>query len=90
VRSWCGIDVEFLVAGGLFHWGEDADSRSLVAAVGEGGHSEGGGAVDGRQGVDAGGSQVPPKISAATLGARMPDPLSLRSSQSLPGRMPIE
>ena len=53
-----GAGVEFLVAGGLFHGDEDADSGALVGAVGQGRHSEGGGAVEGGQGVEAGGGDV--------------------------------
>jgi len=41
-----GIDVGFLVADGLFHGNEDSDSRAFVTAVGQAGHSPGGGAVE--------------------------------------------
>src|SRR5215469_11029297 len=64
-----GADVEFLVPGGLFHRDEDADPGSLVAAGGEAGHSEGGGAVEGGQGMPAGGGQV---VDRARLGGAGP------------------
>jgi hypothetical protein len=53
-----GVNIEFLVPGGLFHRGEHADSSALVAAVGEARHSKGGCPVEGGQGVEAGGGDV--------------------------------
>lgn len=47
----------------------DADPGALVAAVGQGRHSEGGGAVEGGQGVDAGGGDV---VDVARLPAGVP------------------
>jgi hypothetical protein len=46
--------VEPLVPAGVLDRDADADSGSLVAAVGQRRHAEGGGAVEGRQGVGAG------------------------------------
>src|SRR5215475_15427706 len=53
-----GIDVEFLLAGGLFDGDEDADAGAVVAGVGEGGQAGRGRGVEGGQGVEAGGGDV--------------------------------
>jgi len=53
-----GVGVEVLVPGRLSHRGGDADAGALLTAVGEARHSEGGGAVEGGQGVPAGGGEV--------------------------------
>ena len=70
-RIWgAGVQVEFAPAGGVFHGGFDADSGAVVAVVGQGGHSEGGGAVQGRERVDPGGSDV---VDRSGLGVGKPD-----------------
>src|SRR6266536_942047 len=50
-----GIDIQFPPVGGLFDGHVDADSGAVVAGVGQGGQSGGGGAVEGGQGMGAGG-----------------------------------
>src|SRR6266496_1286805 len=53
------VEVEFLVAGGLFDRCVHADPGSLVAAVGQGGQVKvGGSPVQGAQDVGAGGGDV--------------------------------
>jgi hypothetical protein len=49
------VNVEFLVPGGVLEGDEDSDPGALIAAVGEGRHSQAGGAVEGGEGVPAGG-----------------------------------
>src|SRR3974390_139742 len=53
-----GVDIQFAPIGGLFDGHQDADSGAVVAGVCEGGQSSGGGAVEGGQGMGAGGGQV--------------------------------
>ena len=65
-----GSGVEFLVPGWFFDRGEDAYSGSFVAEVGQRRDSEGGGAVEGGQGVPAGGGQV---VDRAGLGRADPE-----------------
>ena len=60
-----GAGGEFLVSAGVFHGDVDAGSGSFVAAVGEGRHSEGRGAVEGGQDMDPGGGDV---VDVAGLG----------------------
>ena len=57
------VDVEFSVRGSLFlqgvlGGGVHADAGALVAGVGQAGQAEGRGAVESRQGMDAGGVDV--------------------------------
>src|SRR5215467_14320371 len=52
-----GVDSEVLGAGGLFDGNQDADAGAVVAEVSKGGQVSGG-AVEGGQGVDAGGGEV--------------------------------
>src|SRR5215470_15496691 len=52
-----GADIEVLAAGGLFDGNQDADAGAVVAEVGKGGQVSRG-AVEGGQGVDAGGGEV--------------------------------
>jgi hypothetical protein len=60
-----GSGIELLVSAGVFHGDVDAGSGALVAAVGQGGHSEGRGAVEGGQRVLPGGGDV---VDVAGLG----------------------
>src|SRR5260370_7919307 len=53
-----GIDIEVAPIGGLFDGHVDAYSSAVVAGVGQGGQSGGGGVVEGGQGVGAGGGEV--------------------------------
>src|SRR6266516_1015020 len=54
-----GADIQFSAAGGLFDGHVDANSGAVVAGVGQGGQSGGGGGtVEGGQGVGAGGGDV--------------------------------
>src|SRR6266513_2563808 len=74
------IDVKFAAAGGLFDGDEDADSGAVVAGVGQGGQSGGGGAVEGGQGVDTGGGQV---VHRAGPGGRDPQREPARGEDGL-------
>src|SRR5690242_6395937 len=64
-----GIDVKFAAAGGLFDGDENANAGAVVAGVGQSGQSDGGGVVEGGQGVGAGGGQV---VHRAGLGVGDP------------------
>src|SRR6202000_2796412 len=77
-----GAGVEFLVSGGLFHGDEDAYSSALVAGIGEARHSQGGGAVEGGQGVPAGGGDVGAR---AGLGRARPEWEGGRAADGLDG-----
>ena len=53
-----GADIEVAPVCGLFDGDEDAYSSAVVAGVSQGGQSGGGGAVEGGQGMSAGGGDV--------------------------------
>ena len=59
------VGCELLASAGVLDGDVDADSGALVAAVGQRRHSEGSGAVEGEQRVDAGGGDV---VDVAGLG----------------------
>src|SRR5579859_5123525 len=69
VASECA-GIEFMVPCGVLEGDEDSDSGALVATVGEGQHSQAGGAVEGGQGVPAGGGDV---VDRAGLGGTGPE-----------------
>jgi len=64
-----GIDIEVAPVGWLSDRDVDADSGAVVAGVGQGEQSGGGGAVERGQGVKAGGGDV---VRRARLGVRDP------------------
>src|SRR6266702_2874949 len=64
-----GVNIEVAAICGLFDGYVDAYSGAVVARVGQGGQSGGGGVVEGRQGVGAGGGQV---MHRSGLGGRDP------------------
>jgi len=64
------VGCELLASAGALDGDVDAGSGALVAAVGEGRHSEGSGAVEGGQRVDAGGGDV---VDVAGLGRGGPE-----------------
>src|SRR6266571_551826 len=64
-----GVNIEVAAICGLFDGYVDAYSGAVVARVGQGGQSGGGGVVEGRQGVGAGGGQV---MHRSGLGGRNP------------------
>src|SRR6516225_6964427 len=60
-----GIDIEVPPRGRLFDRDVDADAGTVVAWVSEGGQPGGGGAVEGGQGVGAGGGEVVHRAGSA-------------------------
>src|SRR6266516_7573844 len=76
-----GIDIQFPAAGGLFDGHVDAHSGAVVAGVGQGGQSGGGGGVvEGGQGVGAGGGDV---VHRAGLGIGDPQREPVRGGKRM-------
>src|SRR6266480_1351742 len=75
-----GADIEVPPIGGLFDGHVDAHSGAVVAGVGQGGQSGGGGVVEGGQGVGAGGGDV---VHRAGLGGRDPQREPVRGQDGL-------
>ena len=75
-----GADIEVAPVCGLFDGDVDAYSGAVVAGVGQGGQSGGGGAVEGRQGVGAGGGEV---VHRTRLHGRDPQREPIRSKHGL-------
>jgi hypothetical protein len=71
------VGIEFLVPGGVLEGDEDSDSGALIAAVGEGRHSQAGGAVEA---VPAGGGDV---VDRAGLGGAGPEREAVRAGDGL-------
>src|SRR5436305_4781689 len=49
-----GADIQLPAAGRLFDWDVDADARTVISRVGQGGQARRGGLVERREGVAAG------------------------------------